>query len=271
VRVVELEALPRVVGSESRLVQVFLNLLVNAAQAMPEGRVRDHEIAIAARTAGDRVLVDVSDDGRGIPPELIDRVMEPFFTTKAVGEGTGLGLALCEGIVRSFGGSMAIESVPGRTVVTIGLPMAVAPPSPSPIPPPVLRSASDAGWRVLVVDDEDDVARAIGRLLPPQAVTVVHSGREALALLSEGQRFDLILCDVMMPDLTGMDVFERLRTANREAAEAMVFMTAGTFTERTQRFRASVPNIFLDKPIAMTTLRALMAAHEAPKAAAVKL
>jgi signal transduction histidine kinase/CheY-like chemotaxis protein len=266
VTVEALEALPRVVGSESRLVQVFLNLLVNAAQAMPEGRVREHEIVIGAQVSGDRIVAEVRDDGRGIPPELIDRVMEPFFTTKAVGEGTGLGLALCEGIVRSFGGTMGIESVPGRTVVRIGLPMAEAPPAPEPVPlPPPTPVPSTARWRVLVVDDEDDVARAIGRLLPPEAVTVAHSGREALALLDEGQRFDLILCDVMMPDLTGMDVFEGLRRQDRDAAEAMVFMTAGTFTDRTQRFRNSVPNLFLDKPIAMTTLRALMAAHEAPK------
>jgi signal transduction histidine kinase len=264
---IELGELPRVVGSESRLVRVFLNLLVNAAQAIPEGKFHDHHIEIGARVEGDCVLCEVRDDGRGIPSDIIDRVKEPFFTTKGVGEGTGLGLTLCEGIVRSFGGTLTLESAPGRTVVTIALPLAEAPPPAKPLPSAPTAAVGNGPARVLIVDDEEEVARAVARLLPADAVTLAHSGREALALFDAGRRFDLILCDVMMPDLTGMDLFERLRVSDRDAADAMVFMTVGTFTDRAQAFRASVSNLFLDKPIALTTLRALVAAHAPPSKA----
>lgn len=260
--------LPAVTGSESRLVQVFLNLIINAAQAMPEGYAAEHEILIESRIAGDRVIIDVRDDGRGIAPEIMQRVKEPFFTTKPIGEGTGLGLSLCEGIVRSFNGTLTLESEPGYTVARVSLPI-----SDTAVPPATPVSALDTvaelppALRVLIIDDEERVSQVLARLMPAQTVTVLHSGREALALLSSGERFDLILCDVMMPDLTGMDLFEQLHPSYRATAEAIVFMTAGTFTERAQRFRASVPNIFLDKPIAMTTLRALVAAH-APRSPA---
>jgi signal transduction histidine kinase len=254
--------LPPVVGNESRLVQVFLNLLVNAAQAMPEGHATEHEIAIESRVVDDQVIVEVRDDGHGIPTEIIQRVKEPFFTTKPVGEGTGLGLSLCEGIVRSFSGSLVLESDQGYTIARVSLPIsATAAPMAMPIQPLVPEPALANGLSVLVVDDEEQVAKVLARLMPTQRVTISHSGREALEILSSGRDFDLILCDLMMPDLTGMDLYEELRHADRATAEAIVFMTGGTFTERSQRFRATVPNIFLDKPIAMTTLRALVAAH----------
>jgi signal transduction histidine kinase len=257
--------LPAVVGSEWRLVEVFLNLLVNAAQAMPEGHAAEHEIAIESRVVGDHVIVDVRDDGHGIPAEIMHRVKEPFFTTKRTGEGTGLGLSLCEGIVHSFGGTLVLESEPGCTVARVSLPIADnAGPTATPLPP-LTVTPTHATLRVLIVDDEQQVARVLADSMLAQTVTVLHSGREALALLSSGERFDLILCDLMMPDLTGMELFEELHAANRATAEAIVFMSGGTFTERAQRFRESVPNIFLDKPIALTTLRALVAAH-APRA-----
>jgi two-component system NtrC family sensor kinase len=107
----ELDELPLVAGSASRLGQVFLNLIINAAQAIPEGHVEENEIRIAARPeVGDRVVVEIRDTGCGIPPENLDKIFDPFFTTKPVGEGTGLGLSLVHSIITAVGGTITVES-----------------------------------------------------------------------------------------------------------------------------------------------------------------
>ena len=118
---VALDVVPPVLGDETRLVQLLLNLIANAAQALPEGAPDAHVIHIAARHEDTHVVIEVADDGRGIPAEILDRVKEPFFTTRDVGDGVGLGLALADGIARSFGGAVALESRPGRTVARVTL------------------------------------------------------------------------------------------------------------------------------------------------------
>jgi two-component system NtrC family sensor kinase len=111
----ELGELPPVQGSGAGLGQAFLNLLINAAQAIPEGNAAVNEVRVKARwEAPERVVVEVSDTGRGIAPEHLERIFEPFFTTKPVGEGTGLGLAVCHGIVQSHGGEIQVRSEPGK-------------------------------------------------------------------------------------------------------------------------------------------------------------
>jgi signal transduction histidine kinase len=111
----EVGELPPVQGSGSGLGQVFLNLLINAAQAIPEGNVEGNEVRVRARReTAERVVVEVSDTGRGIAPEHLERIFEPFFTTKPVGEGTGLGLSVCHGIIQAQGGEIQVESQPGR-------------------------------------------------------------------------------------------------------------------------------------------------------------
>ncbi len=259
-----LEEVPPVAANESRLVQVFLNLLVNAAQAIPAGRAAENEIAVAVRASGGRVVVEVRDSGCGIPPDLIERVKEPFFTTKHVGEGTGLGLALSEAIVRSYGGTLTLESAPGRTVARVTLVPAVAPGERK----PPLEAAAPAtappaaALKILVIDDEEMVAKALARILRPNAVTVAHSGREALALLDGGARFDVIFCDLIMPELTGMDLFSRFRALDPALAERMVFMTGGTFTDQAEAFRGSIPNPFIEKPFDPARVRALVKSRE---------
>jgi two-component system NtrC family sensor kinase len=120
------EGAPPVRGNGSRLIQVLLNLLINAAHAIEPGRVEENEIRVVAReSASGRVTVEVSDTGCGIPPENLPRIFEPFFTTKAVGVGTGLGLPVCQGIITSLGGELTVESTPGRgTTFRITLPIA---------------------------------------------------------------------------------------------------------------------------------------------------
>lgn len=257
--VTHVDAVPSVVASQGRLVQVLLNLLVNAAQAIPEGHADENEIAIRAHEREGRVMIEISDTGPGIPEELLGRVKDPFFTTKT-GRGSGIGLALCERILGRVGGELSLENGPRGAVAKVSL-FSVACDAPDergkPSAPPLALPAQRL--RILVVDDEPLVARAIRRHLSEHEVHVVTSGRDALRLLESGERFDTILCDMMMPDLTGMDVYDFLLEHHAELIDSVAFMTGGTFTERMRDFRETVKNPFLKKPIQMDELRALVA------------
>jgi two-component system cell cycle sensor histidine kinase/response regulator CckA len=243
---VELGALPPVRGNEGRLAQVFLNLLSNAAQALPDGQAAEHEIRVIARTSDGQAEVEVSDTGRGIEPGVLPHIFEPFFTTKPVGSGTGLGLAVTRSIVESFGGQISVRSEPGRgTSFTVRLPAA-----PEPAAEACAVSLAPRGRpRVLIVDDNEALSRVLQVTLRDRcALEVVGSGREALARLLEQAPYELVLCDVMMPDLTGIDVYETLRAQRPGYERAICFMTGGAFTPRAKSFLASVPNRCLQKP-----------------------
>jgi signal transduction histidine kinase len=258
-----LDDVPPVFANHGRLVQVVLNFVVNAAQAIPEGRAAQNEIAVRVFERPDgKVCIEVSDTGPGIPDSIIDRVREPFFSTKGRGDGSGLGLALSDHILQRFGGSLEIQSSAKGAVVRAVL---VAAPRSSISPAPTssrTRSSGPAvsrGLRVLVIDDEPLVARAIGRRLKEHELTSAQSGPAALALLDGGAKFDAILCDVMMPELTGMDVYDLIRERHPEMLQRIIFMTGGMFTERAARFRESVQNTFLSKPLDVKEVRQAMA------------
>jgi signal transduction histidine kinase/ActR/RegA family two-component response regulator len=258
---------PRVLGSESRLVQVFLNLLVNAAQALPEGHASQNRIVVRTRLANQRVEVEIEDTGSGVPEETLKRVGEPFFTTKS--EGMGLGLAVCQSILGQIGGELQLESQPGRTIARVRLvPKRERPPS------ELSEQSSSSRWvlasrvaQVLVVDDEPLVARSIQRNLKGHQVRVARSGREALQILESSNQFDLVLCDVMMPELSGIDLYLEIRARYPQLLDRVVFMTGGTFTERAHAFRGSVANVFLEKPLDVGRLRELVALHTKDTAA----
>jgi PAS domain S-box-containing protein len=237
----------RVVGSPHRIAQVFLNLIVNAAQSIVPGHVSDNRIAIAARRASDtHVLVEVTDTGAGIPHDVLPRIFEPFFTTKAVGEGTGLGLAICHGIVASVDGRIEVESELGRgTTFRVHLGCA---PADEPAPRPSRTVASSARARVLVVDDEAFVRSSLVRLLGrDHSVEVVPGGREALEVLAR-ERFDVVLCDLMMPEMTGMELHQRLHALDPELAQRTVFLTGGAFAPEAEEFVRATRNVVLEKP-----------------------
>jgi PAS domain S-box-containing protein len=260
--VVACEPLPLVAASEARLGQVFLNLLVNAAQALPEGDHDRHEIRVEARAAAERVVVSVSDTGEGIPPEIRARLFEPYVTGKP-GVGTGLGLSICHGIVTALGGEIGVESTVGKgTTIRVALPVAageVASRPPSSSAPAVLE-APIRKPRLLIVDDETLLAEALGRELEQDHdVTLASSGRDALERIAQADvEFDAILCDLMMADLTGMDLYEELRRIRPGFAERMIFMTGGTFTARGRTFLQKVTNPHVEKPFDMGEVRALI-------------
>ena len=247
-------------ANEFRLGQVFVNLLVNAADSIVEGDAAANEIFVRTRmSATGDVLIEVSDSGAGIAPEHRGRVFDPFFTTKPIGKGTGLGLSICHNIVASFGGQIEIDGPAEgarqrgctfRITLKAALPSAID--AARTAASDVRASATPASLatpraRVLVVDDEPRVADILRATLADHDVTVAFGGREALDVARK-RVFDVILCDLMMPDLTGIDLFEALRKDGAGLERRIAFMTGGAFTPRAREFVATVPNAVLEKP-----------------------
>ncbi len=230
----EYSSLPKVMADPTKLAQVFVNVLVNAAQAIPEERTVKGEarIVLGTRLLGDgRVAVEIKDTGVGIEEDVRQRLFEPFFTTKAGDRGTGLGLFVSLGIVSGFGGNIEVESRIGEgTTVRILLPAWYGiEPEPETAPLRSIRRLENR--RLLVVDDDVLVARTLARQLSGHHVEVVLSGQAALDRLSaSGRSFDLVLCDLMMPDMTGMDVYETVEQRYPELAERFVFVSGGVVT-----------------------------------------
>jgi len=248
----------QVLGDESRLGQVLLNLLMNAAHAVGSRPGEDNLVVVDARAGNGTVTITVTDTGRGIPEGLVPHVFEPFVTTREPGHGTGLGLYLCLNIVRSLDGSIAVARTgPEGTAVEVTLPRAdvdAADAEHEATPGAVVKSR----LRVLVVDDDPGVRGVLQRLLAAHDVTVASDGREALAAL-DAAGFDLILCDLMMPDMTGMEVHAHLASRSPELLERVVFLTGGAFTAEAHAFLASPGRRYVTKPFEPATLRAVVA------------
>ncbi|MCX5742220.1 MAG: hybrid sensor histidine kinase/response regulator [Proteobacteria bacterium] len=244
----ELGPAPRVLGTRTRIGQILINLIVNAGQATDERRDNVITISLEATPTGARV--SVRDTGVGIPDELLARVRDPFFTTKSIGVGTGLGLSVCENLVTKLGGVLTLVSEVGvGTVVTFTL-QAASPELPviTTLPIPVVTER----LRILVIDDEPAARRALERALRDHEVVTAAGGRAALTMLADDAAFDLILCDVMMPDVDGVDVAEALTTRGLDAR--LVLITAGAITERTRAFLAASRCPILSKPLDVATL-----------------
>ncbi len=242
----EIGSAPPVLSRGNELGQVFVNLLVNAGQAARADAPGGAAIVVRCFTAPDgRAAVEVSDNGAGIPAELQGRIFEPFFTTKAVGEGTGLGLSICHGIVTRLGGTIGFESEPGTgTRFTVLLPAAGA-----------AKAAEEAApvaaprGRIMVVDDDPAVTRALARMLGRSAQVAIEMVAEtALTRLSAEPRPDVILCDVMMPGLSGPAFHDRLRAVDPELARRVVFITGGAVTEAIATAVAATGQPCVEKP-----------------------
>jgi PAS domain S-box-containing protein len=250
---------PRVTANESRLGQVLLNLIVNAVQAIPEGNYLNNEIRVRTYVDGENVVISIRDTGTGIPPEVQRRLFTPFFTTKPVGVGTGLGLAISHRIVTAMNGTITFDSELGKgTEFRIALP--VAGPSVQPVTQklPMTTVATRRG-RVLVIDDEESLGQAIRRYLAQDhEVEAVTSARVALDMLASGARYDVILCDLMMPQITGMEVHDTVAKLDPAQAGRIVFVTGGAFTESARTFFETTPNQRIEKPFDLKTLRHLV-------------
>jgi CheY-like chemotaxis protein len=205
------------------------------------------------------VVTEVRDTGSGIPQENLVRIFDAFFTTKPVGVGTGLGLSICHRIVTGMGGTLEVESEVDKGSVF----RVVLPPARGSLPAPQRISApapiKSRRGRVLVIDDEPMIATAIGRTLAFEHEVVVSSdAANALQRILSGERFDVLLCDLMMPQMTGMDLHAALLTQAPEQAERMVFLSGGAFTAAARAFLDEVPNQRLEKPFDTRQLSALV-------------
>jgi len=258
VLVKEFGALPSVVGVARHIEQVFVNLLLNAAFAL--GDKTNGRVVIRASATAEHVVVTVEDDGCGIPKELLDAVFEPFFTTRAAGGGTGLGLSICRDIlVRAGGNLVARSTVSQGTTMEVTLVRATqehraAPPvaQPASVAEPI---ASTRDIRVLVIDDEPLIVRSLTRMLSSGATVVGETSPErALALILADPPFDAIVCDVMMPGLTGIDLHERVAREKPGRESTFVFMSGGAYTARARDYLERLPNRRFSKPMDVTVL-----------------
>jgi PAS domain S-box-containing protein len=252
--------LPAVVGAPRRIEQVFVNLFLNAAHAL--GDRMDGRIVVRAGITDDRVVVSVEDDGVGIPKEILDSIFEPFFTTRAVAGGTGLGLSICRDIVTRAGGSLVATSTVGAgTKMVVTLVRATGDRGEVSVPPPpsapASRRAAAAQKRVLIVDNETAIVRLLSESLESIASVVGETvpGRALdLILASSTPGFDAIVCDVMMPGMTGIDLHERVARDRPDLASRFVFICGGTYTARARDHLERVPNPLLHKPFRMSQL-----------------
>jgi PAS domain S-box-containing protein len=251
---------PPVDANESRLGQVFLNLVVNAAQAIPEGQSDRNEIRVKTYTdAQGRAVIEVVDTGPGIPADVMKRLFTPFFTTKPIGQGTGLGLSICQRIITALDGEITLSSELGHgTTARVVLPAAKVPATAAAEEHAAAKRAGRRG-QILVIDDEPMVALAVRRTLQGEHdVTICHSATEALRLIDSGLKFDVILCDLMMPQVTGIDFFHTLSQRAPEQAARTIFLTGGAFTPRARAFLDETTNQRLEKPFDPQNLRAVV-------------
>jgi signal transduction histidine kinase len=252
---------PLVFANEARLGQVFLNLIVNAAQAIPEGSADHNEITISTHVLdADRAVVEIHDTGAGIPADVLPRIFDPFFTTKPVGVGTGLGLSICRRIVTEFGGEISIESEQYRgTTVRVILPIAISEVTEELTPKAGLSAPPPRMAKILVIDDEPLLGDVLRRLFASEHHVVADTeARVALRRMTDGERFDVVFCDLIMPVMTGYELHAELRRLAPAEAEKIVFMTGGAFTPAAREFLASVPNARIEKPFDLTKVRALV-------------
>ncbi|MEP7123906.1 MAG: PAS domain S-box protein [Byssovorax sp.] len=252
---------PRVLGNAGRLSQVFLNLVVNAAHAIDEGAPRENAVHITTQRRGGEVWIEIADTGRGILPEHLGRLFDPFFTTKAAGLGSGLGLSICDTIVRAHGGRIEVVSEPGRgSRFTVCLPESdmIDAPKPEPIPPSVSPSSTHRA-RILIVDDERAMRTTLAALLSDRyEVLTADSGASAIGTLARDSAFDAVLCDLMMPEVSGVDVYAWMQSNAPALAQKVVFMTGGAFTPRARDLLDRVPDRHVEKPFELSELSAAL-------------
>jgi PAS domain S-box-containing protein len=253
-------------GNAAQLSQVFVSVLMNVAKALPEEHSEHNQIRVSARRDRGSIVVEIADNARAASSEVAQRAFDRFFTTTDQAGGIGLGLSVARDVVTTLGGTIGVETTTeGGTVFRIVLPPApeqlvlpsAAPPPPSESP---AHSSSYRGLgrrgRILVVDDEPLVGRSLKRHLSPSYdVETVTRGREAVER-SLDERYDVILCDLMMPDVSGADVYTEVTAARPDLAERFIFMTGGAFTARGREFLHAIAAPVLAKPFDLPVLDA---------------
>lgn len=265
----ELGSPPPLVASQGKLAQVVTNLLVNAAQAIPEGDTDAHRITVRTGADTDSVWLVVEDTGRGIPEPVRAQMFDPFFTTKTRTQGTGLGLALCADIVRQHNGELIASNRPqGGARLEMRLPLQTGlrkrPPAVRALNSVVLNKRPPQRHRVLLIDDEPLVLRSLKRLLVGHEVDVARSGPEGLELLAGATHYDVIFCDLMMPEMDGAAVFSEIESRFPERVRHVVFCSGGVFTKRTKELVERSCRPLVEKPLTLEAFESVFASFAAP-------
>ena len=266
---------PCVLGNEGRLGQLLRNLIINAAQAITPGNADQNQITISLSTTttttssasepSQRVVIEVSDTGAGVDADVARRLFTPYFALNPVGRGISLELAICHRIVNALGGRISARSAPAEgSTFRVELPSAHATaPARATVAPSLAPAAHDPRrGRLLFIDDDSLVLKLLTRLFEPDHETVATlSASDALTIVAEQRQFDLIFCDVMMPNTNGIAFYEKLAKIAPELSDRVVFMTGGAFNTVAQQFLAQVPNPHVAKPFDLSAIRALVHAR----------
>ncbi len=247
----------RVLAREGPLVQVMVSLLVNAAQAIPEGDGRRHEITVDVRSDDDDVCIEVRDTGIGIPADVLPRVFDPFFTSKPRNEGSGLGLFIARRIIEEFGGRIEVYSPPGSgTTALVRLPRAAGS-AKTPVPEVVADAATGGDpVKILIVDDEPQVVRALSRVLRAYRVETAETWDAAIEVLKSKGPFDVVLCDLMMPGQSGPELYQQAVTIYPQLSTRFLFMTGGAFADGVPKFLTTWQMPVVTKPFVLDQLKA---------------
>ena len=246
---------PEVVADERLLVQAFLNLLISFSLVLPEGDAASRSVRVEVGTTEDgRAFVLVAGAGPRIEPHELGRALDPYSPT-----GAGLHLSVCQNVIASMGGHIEVPpDISGLRAFRVTMPAAQEKVETIPVPPTVASDGPAEGLRVLVIDDEALVARSLRRALRGHDVTIAGGGQRAIEIFAGGQTFDVVLCDLMMPDLSGMELFDRVQKEHPTMARRFVFMTGGAFTARARAFLERVPNHRIDKPFEVALVREIV-------------
>ncbi|HEU0021231.1 MAG TPA: response regulator [Dehalococcoidia bacterium] len=252
--------LPYTMADEHQLIEVMLNILTNAEQAMIEAH-GGGILVVKATTSASNIRISVTDNGPGIPPERQQEIFDPFFTTKGVGKGTGLGLSISYGIIKLHGGEIWVESDLGSgTTFQIEIPIlspGVAPeievPKTEPVPIP------EAPMHILVVDDEANIRKLVASLLSLDSCTVdlAENGDEAWRKLQTNS-YDCIILDLKMPGMSGEELYRRIKGSNRAQAAKVIFVTGDIASQDTSKFINETGNLSMSKPFNVNALRDLV-------------
>ncbi len=251
--------LPSVTADADQLHQVLTNLIVNAQNALGDReRPRRLRITSSYRRKSDQIVVKVKDNGPGVPADIASRIFEPLFTTKDVGSGTGMGLALCHRIVEEHGGTIMLEKTQGEGAVFV-LRFPLTKKTNRPASATVQAREHATGRRVLVVDDDEDVGQTISDVLEHHGhhVETVSSGAVALEKVKR-QHYDVILSDVRMPGLDGPGLYRALAKERPERIAGLAFITGDTLTPSVREFLETSERPYLEKPILPRDVRELM-------------
>lgn len=242
--------LPPLLVNSGKLHQVILNLIVNAAQAIPEGNIQQNTISVTTELEKDKIKIEISDTGAGIPKDVLPRIFDPFFTTKEDGSGTGLGLAIVHEVIGKFGGEIKVESV-----VNVGTTFTIYLPAHFELSYDHARSetpakAKVAAKKILVIDDEISLIKTLERMLSPHhQVTTVLGGEAAKNLLSRRcNDFDVIICDLNMPNVNGADLYQFVSEHSPGRENNFIFITAGVYTPSMIAFLNHIHNVIIEKP-----------------------